>query len=431
MDAIDTSYQSIPNLQENKSVETKDKTEEDFVVEGELAASELTECSFEDLMDCVFDKVIEKKEVKEESSVGVDFLSVDVVDEDVNSMIALLSKEDIKVSQKDEISKTIKPFVEGEEKVTYEVPFVEIEVDIAPLEKTEKKETKSVKDKKDVKTEEKDKKKGSDLVVKDDKLNIENSPLIKQKKIENVQKPNKKEEIKKEEIVLEDVVSPSVQKTNKPKLKKLPITVQDLRTQDESNLAQAGVEDRGSDASSEDFSSHYRDEHLNDVKGAKEASGNSDVQNTKGQMSFSSILAEQIKSSSAEIVERGRILLKDGNVGEIRLQLKPEHLGSVRIELKLSGDKKMQGEVTVSSQDAYDAFEDSLGELVAAFEDAGFDTSGFNLNWQNRGNEEVVREDLTNQYFSPEKTHQSLSEKLNLTENIYGFGQAENLNILA
>ena len=53
------------------------------------------------------------------------------------------------------------------------------------------------------------------------------------------------------------------------------------------------------------------------------------------------------------------------------------------------------------------------------------------MNWQNRGNEEVVREDLTNQYFSPEKTHQSLSEKLNLTENIYGFGQAENLNILA
>ena len=222
----------------------------------------------------------------------------------------------------------------------------------------------------------------------------------------------------------------TTQKTNKPKMKKLPIVVQDLRTYEQLKLAESGNEGF-SDASSEDFSSYYKGESLSDAKGTKVASGNSEIQGASKEGSFSSILAQQIKDSNAQIVERGKILLRDGNVGEIRLQLKPEHLGSVRIELKLSGDKKMEGEVTVSSKDAYDAFEDSLGELVSAFNDAGFDTSSFNLNWKNRGNEEIVREDLTDQYFSPEKTHLSLSEKLNLTENIYRFGQAENLNILA
>ena len=140
-------------------------------------------------------------------------------------------------------------------------------------------------------------------------------------------------------------------------------------------------------------------------------------------------MAEQIKANSAELVQRGKIVLRDGNVGEIRLQLKPAHLGVVRINLRMTGDKKMQGEVTVSSQEAYDAFEDSMEELVSSFKDAGFDTSSFNLNWKG-GREEVVREDLRDMYFSPEKTALSLREKLNVTENVYEIGQAENINVL-
>ena len=71
-----------------------------------------------------------------------------------------------------------------------------------------------------------------------------------------------------------------------------------------------------------------------------------------------------------------------------------------------------------------------MEELVSSFKDAGFDTSSFNLNWKG-GKEEIAREGLRDKYFSPEKTALSLREKLNVTENIYDFGQAENVNVLA
>lgn len=428
MDAIDTNYQNIPNVQENKSVESIDK-EEEFIIAGEAIEGDGIDSSFECLMDSIFDKVMQETGVKEVSDEAVSLSGIDVVDEDVNSMIELLSKENGKIVKKDEVSKTVKPFVDNQE-ITAEVPFVEIEMDATPIKKEDKKETKSIKGKMDAKIEEKKDDRKVVMSVKDEDVGIKNLNLVKHRKSENVQKPNiKKEEISKEDSPIEVGAVSTAQKISKPKMKKLPIVVQDLRTNEESNIVEEGAS--GGDTSSGDFSSHYNGESLNDVKSAKERSSTTENVATTKEGSFSSILAEQIKASSAELVERGKILLKNGNVGEIRLQLKPEHLGSVRIELKLSGDKKMQGEVTVSSKDAYEAFEDSLGELVVAFKDAGFDTSSFNLNWKNRGNEEIVREDLTDQYFSPEKTHQSLSEKLNLTENIYRFGQAENLNILA
>jgi len=254
MDAIDTNYQNIPNVQENKSVESIDK-EEEFIIAGEAIEGDGIDSSFECLMDSIFDKVMQETGVKEVSDEAVSLSGIDVVDEDVNSMIELLSKENGKIVKKDEVSKTVKPFVDNQE-ITAEVPFVEIEMDATPIKKEDKKETKSIKGKMDAKIEEKKDDRKVVMSVKDEDVGIKNLNLVKHRKSENVQKPNiKKEEISKEDSPIEVGAVSTAQKISKPKMKKLPIVVQDLRTNEESNIVEEGAS--GGDTSSGDFSSHY------------------------------------------------------------------------------------------------------------------------------------------------------------------------------
>ncbi len=107
---------------------------------------------------------------------------------------------------------------------------------------------------------------------------------------------------------------------------------------------------------------------------------------------FASMLSQELKNNAADFVKTGQIVLKDNNAGLIRLTLNPESLGNVKISLELSGDKKITGKIVVSSEEAYEAFNENLEGLSQAFVDGGFQSAGFDLSWSGQGSEAANRE---------------------------------------
>ncbi len=94
---------------------------------------------------------------------------------------------------------------------------------------------------------------------------------------------------------------------------------------------------------------------------------------TSGQgRDFQSIMAERMRDAwNGEIVQSAHIVLKDGDVGIIRLRLRPESLGNVKIELNLS-ENNISGRIVVESDAAKNAFERNMNELADAFKQGGF-----------------------------------------------------------
>ncbi len=99
---------------------------------------------------------------------------------------------------------------------------------------------------------------------------------------------------------------------------------------------------------------------------------------------FQAMLTEQLQHNAPDFVKAGTVVLKDNNQGTINMILKPESLGNVKVKLNLS-DKVITGEITVHSQEAYDAFKESIGSLKEAFQQSGFETAGFELNLASDG----------------------------------------------
>jgi flagellar protein FlbC len=100
---------------------------------------------------------------------------------------------------------------------------------------------------------------------------------------------------------------------------------------------------------------------------------------------FQSMLSNAIQQNAPEFVKAGSIVLKDNNQGTINLILHPESLGNVKISLSLS-DKVIAGQITVQSQEAYNAFKESIDSIKQAFAQNGFETAGFNLNFAGNSN---------------------------------------------
>ena len=97
------------------------------------------------------------------------------------------------------------------------------------------------------------------------------------------------------------------------------------------------------------------------------------------------MLSEQIQQNAPDFVKAGNIVLQDSKSGTINMVLKPESLGNVKISLQLS-DKVITGQITVQSQEAYDAFKENIENLKQAFQQSGFESPQFNLSYSNNGN---------------------------------------------
>ena len=110
------------------------------------------------------------------------------------------------------------------------------------------------------------------------------------------------------------------------------------------------------------------------------------MEGTKGSQ-FYSMLTTEIQNSAEEFVKNGSIILRDGNAGTINMVLHPEELGNVKISLELH-DKMISAQIKVASEEAYQAFKDSIASLKQAFAESGFDTGSFDLSWAGQGQQQ-------------------------------------------
>ncbi len=97
---------------------------------------------------------------------------------------------------------------------------------------------------------------------------------------------------------------------------------------------------------------------------------------------FQQMLSRQIQNNVPEFVKAGQVVLRDNNFGVINLELKPQALGNVKISLELS-DKVIDGQITVATKEAFEAFRQNLDTLKQAFQDKGFENPSFALNLAN------------------------------------------------
>ena len=188
------------------------------------------------------------------------------------------------------------------------------------------------------------------------------------------------------EFSLEDSEIPAVTAENPKRFsldKDGKIKVTDYRSEEKTDFASERTDEKKSQLKITDVK-YYRNtaEMTLDLAKADSAqmnilSSNSQTAGANGSQ-FQAMLTNQIQQSAPELVKAGNIILKDNDVGQIKLVLNPESLGNVKIDLHIS-EKNITGRIIVASAEAYNAFKESADSLRQAFINSGFETAGFDL----------------------------------------------------
>ena len=167
------------------------------------------------------------------------------------------------------------------------------------------------------------------------------------------------------------------------------IQVQDLRTAAENGVTEASLQD-GNFVTSVTHGEGTADITMQLATGGTEGKA-VPVATGSREASFGAMLSNQLQNNAAEFVRTGSIILRDGNVGTINLVLHPESLGNVKISLELN-DKLVSAQIQVASEEAFQAFKDSISSLKQAFAESGFDTGAFDLSWAGNGQQQQGRQ---------------------------------------